>query len=92
MLATLKPKTGHFLGVWRAPPHPSPHLPARRASRADIGRLIDARVRERLPMGCCMSMCESTPDVPVNIIADPEVRAWRERFERARARERERER
>jgi len=25
-------------------------------------------------MGCCASVCESTPDVPANIIADPEVR------------------
>jgi hypothetical protein len=25
-------------------------------------------------MGCIMSICESTPDVPANIIADPEVR------------------
>jgi hypothetical protein len=25
-------------------------------------------------MGACLSICESTPDAPVNIIADPEVR------------------
>jgi hypothetical protein len=24
-------------------------------------------------MGPCLSICESTPDVPANIIADPEV-------------------
>lgn len=27
-------------------------------------------------MGCIMSICESTPDVPANIIADPEVRTY----------------
>ena len=30
-------------------------------------------------MGPCMSLCESTPDVPKNIIADPEVRRTRAR-------------
>ncbi len=25
-------------------------------------------------MGCCFSLCESTPDVPENIIPDPVVR------------------
>ena len=30
-------------------------------------------------MGGCMSICESTPSVPANIIADPEVRARTER-------------
>jgi hypothetical protein len=30
-------------------------------------------------MGPCMSLCESTPDVPKNIIADPEVRRLRRR-------------
>jgi len=32
---------------------------------------------ESLAMGCCASICESTPDVPKNIIADPEVRRSR---------------
>jgi hypothetical protein len=35
-------------------------------------------------MGACASICESTPDVPANIIADPEVRA-RTRARRAEA-------
>lgn len=40
--------------------------------------LIVCRARRNAPksvtMGCIMSICESTPDVPANIIADPEVR------------------
>jgi hypothetical protein len=31
-------------------------------------------VRTNTAMGCCFSLCESTPDVPENIIPDPVVR------------------
>ena len=37
---------------------------------------------ESFAMGPCMSVCESTPDVPKNIIADPEVRPTRARASR----------
>jgi hypothetical protein len=36
-------------------------------------------VRTNTAMGCCFSLCESTPDVPENIIPDPVVRLHRRR-------------
>ena len=47
--------------------------------RARRTRRLVAPDRSTPAMGACLSMCESTPDVPVNIIADPEVRLARAR-------------
>ena len=49
-----------------------------------IGRIViivraERFVRTNTAMGCCFSLCESTPDVPENIIPDPVVRLHRRR-------------
>ncbi|OUS47648.1 hypothetical protein BE221DRAFT_190610 [Ostreococcus tauri] len=67
---------------------PTPLMQATREDTRDIRMLtLRARRTRRLvapdrstpAMGACLSMCESTPDVPANIIADPEVRLARAR-------------
>ena len=52
---------------------PTPHISTRSVESESESE------SESVAMGPCMSVCESTPDVPKNIIADPEVRPRRRR-------------